>query len=105
MSSRRDGDQNHEHDTHHFSVAAVLGYLSTTKWTGAHPVVEMLGAACERGEKLTTRAMDAPEQRLSRMPELGKYFVDAGSTLFVFRHQALTRSTSPPSLSQQGERT
>lgn len=58
------------------SVAAVLGYLSTTKWNGVHPVVEVLDAVYERGKKLTTRAMDALERRLSRMPELGKYFVD-----------------------------
>ena len=58
------------------SVAAVLGYLSTTKWNGLHPVVEKLEAVYERGKKLTARAMDALEQRLSRLPELGKYFVD-----------------------------
>lgn len=58
------------------SVAAVLGYLSTMKWNGMRPVVEMLDAVYDRGKKLTSRAMAALEQRLSRMPELGKYFVD-----------------------------
>ena len=57
-------------------VPAVLGYLSTMQWNGSHPVVQMLDAVVERGKKLTTRAMEAMERRMRRLPGLEKYFVD-----------------------------
>ena len=57
------------------SVDAVVGFASSMTWKGAHPAVQCVTTVYESGVKLAKDAMKAVEDRLSRLPDLGKWFV------------------------------
>jgi len=58
------------------SLETVLRFAATMTWKGRHPVVALVTTAYERGVTLTAAAMAAVEARLTRLPHLGKWFVD-----------------------------
>jgi hypothetical protein len=58
------------------SVAAVIQFATTMTWNGQHPVVELVTTTYQPGVKLTTDAMDLVEAQITRLPDLGKWFVD-----------------------------
>jgi len=58
------------------SEEKVLGLASTMTWKGNTPAIEMVEGKYDTGAKLTKAKMRNYEQRISRHPKLGKYFVD-----------------------------
>lgn len=58
------------------SEEKVLGLASTMTWKGNTPTIAMVEGRYDTGAKLTKAEMRYYEQRLSRHPKLGKYFVD-----------------------------
>jgi hypothetical protein len=58
------------------SVAAVIQFAATMTWNGQPPVVELVTTIYQTGVKLTKDAMDLVEAQLTRLPDLGKWFVD-----------------------------
>lgn len=58
------------------SEEKVLGLASTMTWKGNTPTIEMVEGNYNTGAKLTKTEMQKYEQRISRHPKLGKYFVD-----------------------------
>jgi len=58
------------------SIAAVLHFATTMTWKGTHPVVALVTTLYQTGVKLTKEAMDRVEAQLTRLPDLGKWFVD-----------------------------
>lgn len=58
------------------SEEKVLGLASTMTWKGNTPTIEMVEGKYDTGAKLTKAEMRNYEQRISRHPKLGKYFVD-----------------------------
>jgi hypothetical protein len=58
------------------SEERVLGFASTMTWKGNTPTIEMVEGKYDTGAKLTKAEMRNYEQRISRHPKLGKYFVD-----------------------------
>jgi transposase len=57
------------------SVATVLNFARTLSRKGQHPVVQLVDKIYEKGVRLSQTAMKALEERLERLPELGKWFV------------------------------
>jgi hypothetical protein len=45
-------------------------------WKGRHPMVELVTTIYQTGVKLTKEAMDQVEAQITRLPNLGKWFVD-----------------------------
>jgi len=58
------------------SREAVCQFTASMTWKGAHPVVEMVTTPYHTGVTLTKDAMAAVEAQLTRLPLLGKYFID-----------------------------
>jgi len=58
------------------SREAVRRFTASMTWKGAHPVVEMVTTTYHTGVTLTKDAMAAVEDHLTRLPHLGKYFID-----------------------------
>jgi hypothetical protein len=58
------------------SEKKILGLASTMTWKGNTPTIEMVEGKYDTGAKLTKAEMRNYEQRISRHPKLGKYFVD-----------------------------
>ena len=58
------------------SVAAVIEFAGTMTWKGTHPVVELVTTIYQTGVKLTKVAMERVEAQITRLPGLGKWFVD-----------------------------
>jgi len=58
------------------SVDVVLRFATTMTWKGRHPVVELVTTIYQTGVKLTKEAMDQVEAQITRLPNLGKWFVD-----------------------------
>lgn len=58
------------------TVEAVLGFAASMTWKGLHPFVDLVTTTYETGVRLTPTAMDAIEAQITRLPELGKWFVD-----------------------------
>lgn len=57
------------------SVATVLQFARTFSRKGQQPVVRLVDQIYDRGVRLSQTAMKALEERLERLPELGKWFV------------------------------
>jgi hypothetical protein len=55
---------------------AVLGFARTMTWNGKHPTVELVNGDYPKGVRLPPAEMNAVEQRVSRDPDLGKWFLD-----------------------------
>jgi hypothetical protein len=58
------------------SIDAVIQFASTMTWNGKHPVVELITTRYQTGVKLMKDAMDLIEAQITRLPDLGKWFVD-----------------------------
>ena len=58
------------------SVDAVLRFATTMTWKGQHPEVELVTTTYQTGVKLTKDAMALIEAQITRLPDLGKWFVD-----------------------------
>jgi len=58
------------------SVDAVLRFATTMTWKGQHPMVEVVPTLYQTGVKLTKEAMEVVESLITRLPNLGKWFVD-----------------------------
>ena len=58
------------------SLDAVCGFTRSMTWKGKHPVVELVTTPYTAGARLTKDAMAAVEAQLTRLPDLGKWFVD-----------------------------
>ena len=57
------------------SLDTVIEMAKTMTFKGLHPVVNVVNTVYQRGVSLTTKAMNALEQRLNRLKGLAKYFV------------------------------
>ena len=58
------------------SIDAVIQFATTMTWKGQHPVVELVTTIYQTGVKLTKDAMALIEAQITRLPDLGKWFVD-----------------------------
>ncbi len=67
------------------SIDAVIQFATTMTWKGMHPVVELVTTIYQTGVKLTKEAMDLVEAQITRLPDLGKWFVDIVPTLVSTR--------------------
>lgn len=57
------------------TLQVALDYIETMTWRGVHPIVNVVTRLYEKGKTLTNAAMAALEQRFTRDPVLGKWFV------------------------------
>ncbi len=62
------------------TVEAVVQFVRTMTWKGQHPVVALVTTLYQSGVKLTKAAMALVEARLTRLPDLEKWFVDIAPT-------------------------
>jgi len=58
------------------SIDAVIQFATTMTWNGQHPMVELVTTTYQTGVKLTKDAMALIEAQITRLPDLGKWFVD-----------------------------
>jgi len=58
------------------SIDTVLQFARTMTWNGRHPVVDLVTTTYQTGVTLTKDAMETVESQLTRLPALGKWFVD-----------------------------
>jgi len=58
------------------TVKAVQEFASGMTWNGRHPTVELVTQTYETGIALTKKVMSKLEERLERLPNLEKWFVD-----------------------------
>ena len=58
------------------TVEAVVGYARSMTWNQQHPAVRLVTQVYELGVKLSKKAMEAVESRLSRLPHLPSWFID-----------------------------
>jgi transposase len=58
------------------SREAVCQFTASMTWKGVHPVVELVTTTYQTGATLTKEAMAAVESQFTRLPHLGKWFID-----------------------------
>ena len=58
------------------TVEAVVQFTARMTWPGLHPVVELITAVYETGVTLTKAGRDLVEAQITRLPGLGKWFID-----------------------------
>ncbi len=58
------------------SREAACQFTASMRWRGTPPVVELVTTTYQTGVTLTKEAMAAVEAQLTRLPHLGKYFID-----------------------------
>jgi hypothetical protein len=58
------------------TIDAVIQFATTMTWNGIHPVVQLVTTTYQTGVKLTKAAMQLVEAQITRLPALGKWFVD-----------------------------
>jgi transposase len=68
--------ENHWNGTLLDSVDTVLQFARTMTWRGKPPIVALVTTTYQTGVRLTQEAMEIVEDRLKRLPALGKWFVD-----------------------------
>jgi transposase len=68
--------ENHWNGTLLDSIDTMLQFTRTMTWNGQHPVVELVTATYQTGVTLTKDMMETVEAQLTRLPALGKWFVD-----------------------------
>jgi len=61
------------------SREAVCRFTASMTWKGSHPVVALVTTPYHTGVTLTKQAMATVEAQLTRLPHLGKYFIDIRS--------------------------
>ena len=54
----------------------VLGFAQSMTWNGKHPTVELVNEVYRKGVRLSVAEMKLVEERVSRDPKLGKWFLD-----------------------------
>lgn len=57
-------------------IDTALGFASTMTWNGRNPEVEQVSKVYSKGVRLSPAQMKVVEQRVTRDPSLGKWFVD-----------------------------
>jgi transposase len=62
------------------SIEAVLGLARTMTWKGKHPEVSLVEQAYSKGVRLSPSEMAALETQVTRLPSLGKWFVEIPGT-------------------------
>ena len=62
------------------SIEAVLGLARTMTWKGKHPEVCLIEAPYSKGVRLSASEMAALESQVTRLPSLGKWFVEIPGT-------------------------
>jgi transposase len=62
------------------SVEAVLGFARTMTWKGKHPKVSLVEKLYSKGVRLSPSEMEALESQVTRLPSLGKWFVEIPGT-------------------------
>jgi transposase len=62
------------------SIEAVLGFARTMTWNGKHPEVSLVEEAYSKGVRLSPSEMAALELQVTRLPLLGKWFVEIPGT-------------------------
>ncbi len=77
--------ENHWNGTLLDSIDTVLQFAKTMTWNGKHPVVELVTTTYQTGVTLTKDAMETVEAQLTRLPDLGKWFVDIVSPVLAIR--------------------
>ena len=58
------------------SVETVIGFAESLTFKGHHPTVNLVTRTYHNGVKLTQKAMRQLEQKLRRLPDLEKWFVE-----------------------------
>ena len=58
------------------SIDTVINFARTMTWNGKSPVVELITKTYHTGVKVASKAMEALEAKVSRLPSLEKWFVD-----------------------------
>ncbi len=58
------------------SVETVIGFAESLTFKGHHPTVNLVAQTYHNGVKLTQKAMRQLEQKLRRLPDLEKWFVE-----------------------------
>jgi transposase len=62
------------------STEAVLGLARTMTWKGKHPEVCLVETLYSKGVRLSPSEMEALESQVTRLPSLGKWFVEIPDT-------------------------
>ena len=68
--------ENHWNGTLLDSIDTVLQFARTMTWNGKSPLVHLVTTLYQTGVTLTKDAMETVEAQLTRLPDLGKWFVD-----------------------------
>jgi transposase len=58
------------------SIETALGFARTMTWKGKHPEVSLIEAPYSKGVRLSPSEMAALELQVTRLPSLGKWFVE-----------------------------
>ena len=77
--------ENHCNGTVLDSLDTVLQFARTMTWNGKSPVVQLVTTTYQTGVTLTKDAMETVEAQLTRLPDLGKWFVDIVSPPLAVR--------------------
>ena len=77
--------ENHGNGTVLDSLDTVLQFARTMTWNGKSPVVQLVTTTYQTGVTLTKDAMETVEAQLTRLPDLGKWFVDIVSPPLAVR--------------------
>ena len=72
--------ENHWNGTLLDSIDTVLQFAKSMTWNGLSPVVHLVTTTYQTGVTLTKDAMETVEAHLTRLPDLGKWFVDIAPT-------------------------
>jgi hypothetical protein len=62
------------------AIDTVLQFATTMTWSGKHPVVALVTTPYQTGVTRTKAAMELVEAQITRLPSLGKWFVDIAPT-------------------------
>lgn len=57
-------------------IETALNFAKTMTWNGKHPVVKLVTQTYSTGVRLTKEAMQEIENKISRLTNLGKWFID-----------------------------
>ena len=58
------------------TIDTALNFARTMTWKGKPPTVKLMTKTYQTGVKLAKKAMLALEEKISRLPDLEKWFVD-----------------------------
>lgn len=63
------------------SIETVQRFAASMTWNGKHPAVKVVTTTYKTGIKLTKDAMQVLENKLQRLPDLRKWFIDISPTV------------------------